>query len=252
VLTAAFALLPRLAQSAAWSESSWLTAVAGWNTTLIIWIAALVHLRSRQNPRRDWSWTMPLALGLIALAWLVPLECSLGLVYLHPLMALWILDREIRRSRPEWRRAYHGCLACLPVFLGLLWWRLADAPALPGDDLLTRAITQHVGGGLLQHVSTHLLVATHAFLEMLHYSVWLLAIPLVGLRSAPWRLQTIPLARRSTGLRLTIAGLLLAGALVVLLLWGCFLADYPTTRDLYFTVALLHVLAEVPFLLRAL
>ena len=38
----------------------------------------------------------------------------------------------------------------------------------------------------------------------------------------------------------------------VLLLWGCFLADYPTTRDVYFTVALLHVLAEVPFLLRAL
>ena len=42
------------------------------------------------------------------------------------------------------------------------------------------------------------------------------------------------------------------GGLVVLLLWGCFLADYPLTRDVYFTVALLHVLAEVPFLLRAL
>ena len=40
--------------------------------------------------------------------------------------------------------------------------------------------------------------------------------------------------------------------IVVLLLWGCFLANYPLTRDVYFTVALLHVLAEVPFLLRIL
>jgi hypothetical protein len=36
------------------------------------------------------------------------------------------------------------------------------------------------------------------------------------------------------------------------LLWLCFLADYPTTRDVYFTFAMAHVLAEVPFLLRTL
>jgi hypothetical protein len=30
----------------------------------------------------------------------------------------------------------------------------------------------------------------------------------------------------------------------------CFLLDYGTTRRVYFTVALLHVLAEIPFLLR--
>jgi len=35
-------------------------------------------------------------------------------------------------------------------------------------------------------------------------------------------------------------------------LWGGFLADYPETRDIYFTVAIVHVLAEIPFLLRAL
>jgi hypothetical protein len=37
---------------------------------------------------------------------------------------------------------------------------------------------------------------------------------------------------------------------VVLVLWVCFGLDYGTTRHVYFTVALLHVLAEVPFLLR--
>ena len=31
-------------------------------------------------------------------------------------------------------------------------------------------------------------------------------------------------------------------------LWAGFLADYPLTRDVYFTVAMFHVLAEVPHL----
>jgi hypothetical protein len=32
--------------------------------------------------------------------------------------------------------------------------------------------------------------------------------------------------------------------------WVGFLVDYPVTRSLYFTVALVHVLAEIPFLVR--
>jgi hypothetical protein len=140
----------------------------------------------------------------------------------------------------------------LPVFLGLLWWRLADAPPLPGDDALSRRIAQHAGAGLLEGVSSHLLVATHTFLEMLHYGIWVVAIPLVALRTAPWNLRAVPLARRSHAWRRAILAFLALGLVVVLLLWGFFLADYPATRDVYFTVALLHVLAEVPFLLRAL
>jgi len=42
------------------------------------------------------------------------------------------------------------------------------------------------------------------------------------------------------------------GAVAMIVLWGAFLADYSTTRDIYFTVAMLHVLAEIPFLLRLL
>ena len=45
---------------------------------------------------------------------------------------------------------------------------------------------------------------------------------------------------------------LAVSAIIVGTLWLCFLADYSTTRDVYFTVATLHVLAEVPFLLRLL
>ena len=39
---------------------------------------------------------------------------------------------------------------------------------------------------------------------------------------------------------------------VVVLLWFGFTTDYATTRDIYFTVAIAHVLAEAPFLLKML
>ncbi len=251
-LTVSFAALPWLADAAGWEEDAWKTAVAAWNSALLIWLAVLIQLRSRQNPRRDWSWTLPAICVLLAVNWLVPLAWDLSLVYLHPLVALWILDRELRRSRPEWRGAYHACLCCLPLLLGTLWWRLAGTPDLPGDDALSIRIAEHAGAGILSGISSHLLVATHAFLEMLHYGVWVLAIPLIGLKSAPWKLEAVPMAWRGVAWRRLLGGILVLSALVVLALWACFLADYPATRDLYFTVALAHVLAEAPFLLRAL
>lgn len=209
-------------------------------------------MRSKQNPRRDWGWVWPIAFALVAVAWLVPPGWGLALVYLHPLMAFWLLDRELRRSRPQWRPAFHACLACLPVFLGVLWWRLGDAPPLPRGDELAARIADHAGASILEGVSSHSLVATHTFLEMLHYGVWVVAIPLIGLRAAPWRLGGVPLARRSLNWKRGVAAFLAAGLGVVVLLWVSFLADYTATRTVYFTVALLHVLAEFPFLLRAL
>jgi hypothetical protein len=249
-LTAVYAALPWLVPGG--DGHAILTFLAIWNTVFVAWVVTLILWRSRQNPRRDWSLAVPVGLGLISLNWLAPDVWALGLVYAHPLVALWILDRELLRSRPQWRTAYHTCLLFLPVLLGLLWWRLAFTPDLPGNDALTGRITWHAGGGLLTGISTHLLVATHTFLEMLHYSVWLIAIPLVGIRTVPWNLQSVPMARRSQFWRWALTAAIGVGACVVLLLWGCFLADYPTTRDVYFTVAMLHVLAEVPFLLRAL
>ncbi len=251
-LTATFALLPRVAAAAGWGESAWATARACWDTALVGWVAALVRFRSRQNPRHDWPWVVPAAFALAAVAWLAPGAWDLGLVYLHPLMALWILDRELRRSRPGWRRGYHVCLAALPAVLAVMWVRLADAPSLPGDDALAARVVRHAGAGVLGGVSTHLLVATHAFLELLHYGVWLVAIPLAGLRAAPWRVGQVPLARRSPGWRTALGLALAAGAVAVVALWAGFWVDYPATRDVYFTVAVFHVLAEVPFLLRAL
>lgn len=251
-LTVAFCSLLFLAEHGLLQDQVWLPLYAGVHTLLLLWVASLAHLRSRVNPRRDWSWIWPVTFIGIALAWLAPVYWGLGLVYLHPLLALWLLDRELKRSRPQWRSAYHLLLACLPVFLALLWWHLVDAPPLPTHAELQARIADHAGASILPMLSSHLLVATHTFLEMLHYGVWIVAIPLISLRSSPWDLQQVPLSWRGQVWRRALTGFLLLGVFVMLVLWLGFLVDYPTTRTMYFAVAMLHVLAEFPFLLRSL
>jgi hypothetical protein len=248
-LTAAFAAIPWLLTTT--TDPTVIGSVyAVWNTTFVIWIATLIGMRSRTNPRFDGGWVWPAACLLCAGIWLNPVALNVALVYLHPLVALWLLDRELARSRPAWQRAYRWGLVCIPLLLVGLWWHLHDAPDLAGTDQLTVAITDHAGGWFFSGVSTHFLVAAHTFLEMVHYGVWVVLIPLIGLRAWPWQLHTIPAARRNRSWARGVASLLLVGLGIVVVLWVCFLLDYGTTRRVYFTVALLHVLAEIPFLLR--
>jgi len=117
LLTVSFALLPWLTYALEWDRT---TVTALWNTAFLGWLVALIQMRSRQRPRRDWFWTLPVACVLLSLNWLKPLMWDLSLVYLHPLVALWILDRELKRSRPEWRGAYHLCLMIVPLLLAAL------------------------------------------------------------------------------------------------------------------------------------
>lgn len=248
-LTAAFAFIPSYLRSHPDAiEHS--TPYAIWNTAFILWCATLVHMRGNTNPRFDAGWVWPLAFGLIAGNWLMPFAFSLATIYLHPCMALAILDRELKKSRPHWRSAYHALLLLLPLYIGILWYRLHDAPSLPGNDALTTTIANHAGDWVFTGVSNHFLVSLHTFLEVVHYGVWVLVLPLLGLRSLPWQLGSIPAARRSPGWKRGVAVFLLMGIVIVLVLWSCFLLDYGTTRTIYFVVALLHVLAEIPFLLR--
>jgi len=251
LLSVSSALLPWIAHELA-TETDGLTILAIWNSVLVAWVAALIYLRSRQNPRRDWAWTYPVALALLIVNWLSPLAWYVGILYAHPLLALWLLDRELHRCRPDWCPAYHGCLLGLPLLLALLYWQLADTAPFPQDDALTLSIAQGAGAGIFDGVSSRLLVAAHAFLTMVHYGVWVIAVPLVGLPAQLWQVGSIPLARRSFRWRLSLVVLLAVGAGIVLLLWGGFLTDYQLTRELYLTVAIVHILAEVPFLLRAL
>jgi len=252
-LSAAYATLYWLGQSWYLDAAAWTTGISLWNTGLLVWVASLVWLRGRQRgARRDWSWAFAVGFALAALAWAAPVWFSLALVYLHPLVALWFLDRQLKRTRPAWRKTYHACLAVLPVLLVLMWARLGSAPDLADADALAWRITQHAGAGLLTGVSSHLLVATHVFLETIHYGVWLVLIPLAGLRAGPFETKRIPLAVHREGWPRAVKAALAFGLVAVLALWLCFFADYATTRDLYFTLAVGHVLAEVPFLIRLL
>src|SRR5687767_1492695 len=259
LLTISFISLPLWYQSAATRGWNWPNILAGWNSLLIFWVGLLVWMRGKQKLRRDWSWAIPLAFALISVNWLAPQFFSLAIVYLHPLIALWFLDRHLRRTRPEWLRSYHRCLYLLPVLLGAMVWYLSQKTALPDDNGLFWRITQHAGAELLPGLSPHMLVAVHLFLEILHYGVWLFALPLIAARPIEtnhkqsrsiWDVKSVPLARHSRGFPKLVMLVLLLGAIVVVVLWFGFSMDYSTTRDIYFTLAIAHVLAEAPFLLR--
>jgi hypothetical protein len=253
-LTLTYLSLPALYYAGLWSGSNWIMMIGVWNTLLLLWIATLVWLRAGQKRRRGWAnigaWTWPVTFALCSGNWLAPEIFSLAVVYLHPLVALWFLDRHLRRTRPEWLLAYRRCLAVLPLFVLAICWTLASAPVLANDNGLAWRITQHAGAEILPNVSSHLLVSLHVFLEMLHYGVWLIALPLIGARSKIWEVKAIPLFNHPRGFPRLILIALVIGLSLVAMLWFGFAVDYSVTRDVYFAVAIAHVLAEVPFLLR--
>jgi hypothetical protein len=117
---------------------------------------------------------------------------------------------------------------------------------------LSWRITEHAGAGILTGVSSRLLVATHVFLETIHYGVWLVLIPLTGMGASLVRTNRIPLAAHREGWPRAVRAALVLGLLAVVLLWAGFSLDYTRARDIYFTVAMAHVLAEAPFLIRLL
>jgi len=265
LLTAAYVSMPFIFASGSWSEQSWLSILATWNSIMLLWVATLIWLRGRQK-HRNWSLSFAVAFAVSAANWLAPELFSLAIVYLHPLVALWFLDRHLVRNRPSWVKSYRRSLVLIPVALSLIIWRLSQAPSLADNNGLFWRITQHSGADLLPAISSHLLVTVHLFLEILHYAVWLLALPLIGRAGAKAfstlqaskqtesqglsLIATIPVARHTRGFPKLIGSFLLLGIAAVVMLWVGFSIDYSTTRDIYFTVAIAHVLAEAPFLLK--
>lgn len=249
LLTLAYLSLPALYYLNAWSGANWPNAIAGWNTLMLLWIGTLVLMRGKQKAH-DWFWVLPVVFALCAFNWLAPEFFSLAIVYTHPLIALWFLDRHLRRTKPEWLKTYRRCLMLLPLLLAGMLWQLSRTSSLADDNGLFWRITQHAGADLLPQVSSHMLVSTHVFLELLHYGVWIVALPLIGATGAIWSVRTIPVANHSRGFPKLIAAILVCGLIVVAALWLGFSANYPLTRDVYFTIAMAHVLAEAPFLLR--
>jgi len=250
LLTLAYVSLPALYYANVWSGANWPNAIAVWNTAMVLWLSALVLMRARQKSNRDWFWVLPIAFTLCALNWLSPELFSLAIVYAHPLVALWFLDRHLRRTKPEWLSTYRRCLMFLPLVIGGMLWQLSRTSPLADDNGLFWRITQHAGAELLPNVSSHMLVSTHVFLEMLHYGIWIVALPLIGATGAIWNVKTIPIASHTRGFPRLIAAILVFSLFLVAVLWMGFSFNYTITRDIYFAVAIAHVLAEAPFLLR--
>jgi hypothetical protein len=230
----------------------WLLETGAWNTAVLLWIAGLAVLRGRQRPRRDMTWVLAPTFLLIALNWLAPFWASLALVYVHPLVALWFLERVLRQRHSHYLRPYHrllGVVAVAVLAIGLS--TAALAAELPADPITSR-ITWHAGAGFVSIIPASTLVATHSYLESVHYAVWLVAIPLLGMRSNPFDSTTIPLYGHRRGWPRTIRFATVAMSAFVLALWAGFALDYGMTRDIYFALAMGHVLVEVPFLIRTL
>ena len=252
VLAAAYLTLYFASGNWLWSLDSWGTFSAVWNTAFVLWLGLLLYLRGRQRPKSDWAWAFPVAFLFAALAWILPQYWSLSLVYIHPLIAMWFLERQIRRTKPEWLRAYHYCLLSIPVFVAAIWLAFSGRPNLSEETNLFWRITQHAGSQILPGISSHFLVATHVFLESIHYAVWIVLIPLIDRRAVPWRLSEIPLFANATGFPKLVVAAFAISLLIVAALWGGFAIDYTTTRDVYFAFAIAHVMAEFPFLIKML
>jgi hypothetical protein len=248
LLTIAYLLLPVMYYSGIWTGNNWVTMLGGWNALVVFWIASLVWLRGKQR-KSDWRWVWPVAFAVSGLNWLAPELFSLALVYIHPLIAFWFLDRQLRRSRPELLGAFRKFLWSIPLVLLGIVLLFGRSGALPDDNGLAWRISQHAGADLLPNISSHLLVSMHVFLEMLHYLVWLLVLPLIS-GAKLLNLKSVPLVRHPRGFPRLIAWAMVFALIAVVLLWVGFAVDYSTTRDIYFAVAIAHVLAEAPFLLR--
>jgi hypothetical protein len=216
-----------------------------WDALLILWVATLAQLRSRENPRRSFPWLWPVAALLILVGVGAPGPFSVALVYIHPLTAVWLADREMHAQRHPWRVAWRRALPWLGVGL-LLTISLAlpiSTEQLDGDSF--RGLVDLPG-------DTQAWLAGHVYLECVHYGVWIVLLPLVAASFGRHRLEKMPLLRKASWrIKAARVGFAL-GAVAVVALWWAFRWDYAATRSLYFTLAVGHVLVEYPFLLRTL
>lgn len=275
VLTLAFIALAAWSRRAADLAPDGIdVALAVWHTAAIAWVATLVALRRREAVRGDAGWVPPLALLAIAAAWVAPTWVSVAVVYAHPVLALLFLDRELVTRRAHWQGRYRNALALVPLAIAGLWllpWHAGMGQCREVERLRDRLPTANrtsdicAGSEAVTHTPEALqagtfllpttlatpLLATHVFLESLHYGVWIVGIPLAT-TALPWHVRAVPLAAPSSPWRAVVRSGLVVGGLAVVALWVLFAIDYETTRQVYFTVAVAHVLAEVPFLIRVL
>lgn len=219
------------------------SALRYWNAALIFWVAGLAALRRREHPRREWPWLEPLALIVTGAMWAHPNLFTLALVLGHPVLALVILGRELHSFRRPERHYYPQVLAAVPVGMMVL---------LSGLAARGWAGAQEIRSFFVASPGSPLFLAAHTYLELIHYAVWIGALPLLAQATNRHRLKLFPALKKSAARLRAARLLLLLGAVAAGLLWWGFSHNFELTRDLYFRIAIFHVLVEFPFLMRLL
>ncbi|MCA9081702.1 MAG: hypothetical protein KDA58_14165 [Planctomycetaceae bacterium] len=233
-----------------WSGWTTATSLSVWLTGVVLWGASLLIMNADSS---DWTsrllW-LPPALLLVACVWLFPYVLSVALVYLHPCIGFCVLTQELRRRRPQWKPLVMMTLGLLPVLLIALCCLPFDSATVSSSNEMSQTLARHAGAGVIPWISNTQSIAIHAFLELLHYAVWIVAIPLLSYRATAWSLAAVPLMKRSQTWAYIVPALLALCSLLCVALWGGLLVDYLLVRQIYFTVAIVHVLAEIPFVIR--
>jgi hypothetical protein len=225
----------------------WGSAVCIWTMFLVFQIERLSEAHRRPAIARARVAGLG---GLALLALLNPLVFGALLVYAHPLISLAILDRELGRSRPHWRDGYRMCLALVPAVVVIFWWHLRDTHSCASDAIASHILEQ-TGASVMPFLSNHFLLSTLVFLDLLHYGVWLVAIPNWSAGWRRWQAKSIPLASVFPQLQNPIRLITMAALVLALLLCISFSNNYILTSQIYFVIAIMHVLAEIPYLIWA-
>jgi hypothetical protein len=225
-----------------------------WGSGIALWAGCLYAQRLAVEPIRDRFIRAKVTAAFLAaaaisvFAFFQPIYFAIALVYAHPLISLTLLDAEIGRSRPRWRIAYRCALALIPLVIGAFWLTLHDID-FPVQGDLAAHIVEQTGAPVLSALSSRFLLSTLVFVDLLHYAVWLIAIPNWSAGWNRWNVTVqppvvtrFPALSRPLQVTLTLLAILLIG------LWFCFATDYIHTSQIYFVLAIAHVLAEISFL----
>lgn len=244
--------LTRLYVRNAVSTSAARMALLSWNELLILWMFALSILRYRSRFNSVGSLVTEhspyLAVATAANILSAP-GFSLALTYLHPLLGLWVLERELRRTRKSWVKSYHWCLLSIPIALTALICIMSQSSGdRPSDHLVGALNGNIVGSQLFPNASSSMLLAIFGFLQMVHYGVWVIAIPLANQSWKRWRIDRLPVLTSKPAFRPIVVAVCILGVLAILYFWCGYIVDYDHVNEIYITLATLHAVAEVPFM----
>lgn len=225
----------------------WAVLSCCWSASLFC-MAARISSGAGREYRKKLFMAAMVSVSLSVVAAMQPTLFGVALVYAHPLISLAILDRELERSKPQWQPGYRCALVLIPVVVSAYWLSLHGTQFFyPG------AVAQHIvnqtGATLLLFSASAFWLSTLVFLDLLHYAVWLVAIPNWAAGWQRWKPTREPaIVTRFSAARLPVRIIIVVASLLVIGLWIGFSKDYVATSQIYFVVAIMHVLAEIPFL----